>query len=177
MFLVPLPPGPFLEPSTVLSPPDDQNTKEKAAVSAQLPLSAKSLEELGGTVSWIQLERGILLRMAKRLSTTTNTTKSTVYEHFALSSDGKHYVCQCIKKDDDGEKQCDAKISSFSGPDKNAPTRASNLRRHLQRFHPKVLEAVNEKDSNENIASTSVAKKCSEIFYWSPITIKKILYI
>ncbi|KAM9301722.1 LOW QUALITY PROTEIN: uncharacterized protein PAF06_014937 [Gastrophryne carolinensis] len=95
--------------------------------------------------------------MAKRLLT-TNTTKSTVYEHFALSSDGKHYVCQCIRKDDDGEKQCDAKISSFSGPDKNAPTRASNLKRHLQRFHPKVLEAVNEKDSNENIASTSVTK-------------------
>ncbi|KAM9329115.1 LOW QUALITY PROTEIN: uncharacterized protein PAF06_019636 [Gastrophryne carolinensis] len=93
--------------------------------------------------------------MAKRLLT-TNTTKSTVYEHFALSSDGKHYVCQCIRKDDDGEKQCDAKISSFSGPDKNAPTRASNLKRH--RFHPKVLEAVNEKDSNENIASTSVTK-------------------
>ncbi|KAM9330121.1 LOW QUALITY PROTEIN: uncharacterized protein PAF06_009560 [Gastrophryne carolinensis] len=81
--------------------------------------------------------------MAKRLLT-TNTTKSTVYEHFALSSDGKHYVCQCI--------------SSFSGPDKNAPTRASNLKRHLQRFHPKVLEAVNEKDSNEKIASTSVTK-------------------
>ncbi|KAM9308920.1 LOW QUALITY PROTEIN: uncharacterized protein PAF06_013141 [Gastrophryne carolinensis] len=95
--------------------------------------------------------------MAKRLLT-TNTTKSTVYEHFALSSDGKHYVCQCIRKDDDGEKQCDAKISSFSGPDKNAPTRASNLKRHLQRLHPKVLEAVNEKDINENIASTSVTK-------------------
>ncbi|KAE8602380.1 hypothetical protein XENTR_v10013966 [Xenopus tropicalis] len=85
-------------------------------------------------------------------------TKSTVHDHFALSSDGKHYVCQCIKKDDDGEKKCDAKISRFSGPDKNAPTRASNLKRHLQRFHPKVLEAVNEKDSNENIASTSVTK-------------------
>ncbi|XP_044134821.1 AP-4 complex subunit mu-1 isoform X1 [Bufo gargarizans] len=95
--------------------------------------------------------------MAKRLST-TNTTKSTVYEHFASSSDGKHYVCQCIRKDDDGEKQCDAKISSFSGPGKNAPTRASNLKRHLQRFHPKVLEAVNEKDGNENIASTSGTK-------------------
>ncbi|KAM5158321.1 LOW QUALITY PROTEIN: uncharacterized protein ACMZJ9_009610 [Mantella aurantiaca] len=94
--------------------------------------------------------------MAKRLQT-TNTTKLTVYEH-ALSSDGKHYVCQCIRKDYDGEKQCDAKISSFGGPDKNAPTRASNLKRHLQHFHPKVLEALNEKDSNENIASTSVTK-------------------
>ncbi|KAM5125247.1 LOW QUALITY PROTEIN: uncharacterized protein ACMZJ9_022334 [Mantella aurantiaca] len=57
-----------------------------------------------------------------------------------------------------GEKQCDAKIISFGGPDKNAPTRASHLKRHLQRFHPKVLEALNEKDSNENIASTSVTK-------------------
>lgn len=110
--------------------------------------------------------------MAKRL----RTTKSTVYEHFALSSDGKHYVCQCIRKDYDGEKQCDAKISSFGGPDKNAPTRATNLKRQLQRFHPKVLEALNEKDSNENIASTSVTKNIQKST-GEQSQIRKFLYL
>ncbi|KAM4053246.1 LOW QUALITY PROTEIN: uncharacterized protein ACNLHF_005976 [Anomaloglossus baeobatrachus] len=45
---------------------------------------------------------------------------------------------------------------------KNAPTRASNLKRHLQRFHPEVLKAVDEKDciqTNEPVPSSSSQTK------------------
>lgn len=45
-----------------------------------------------------------------------------------------------------------------SGSDKNAPTRASNLKRHLQRYHPKILEFVNEKDTRTNKNLTTALK-------------------
>lgn len=75
-----------------------------------------------------------------------------------VTTDGKYYQCQCVVGDDDGEKVCDAKFSSFTGEkNRNTPSRASNLKRHLQRFHPKVFEAVLEKD-NTSIPSTSAKK-------------------
>ena len=86
--------------------------------------------------------------------------KSAVFEHFTITTDGKYYQCQCIVKDDDGEKLCAAKISSFTNSEKkDAPSRASNLKRHLQRIHPKVLEEVNKKDTSTNIPSTSGLRK------------------
>lgn len=48
-------------------------------------------------------------KMAKRVST---KTKSAVFEHFTVTTDGKYYQCQCVVGDDDGEKVCDAKFSS-----------------------------------------------------------------
>jgi hypothetical protein len=55
-------------------------------------------------------------------------------------------------EDDDGERLCETKLSCFSGSGsyKNAPTRASNLKRHLQCFHPKILDVVNEKDTSSS---------------------------
>ena len=41
-------------------------------------------------------------------------------KRFTITTDGKHYVCQCIREDDDYGKTCDTKISSFSGGNKNA---------------------------------------------------------
>ncbi|KAM4031892.1 uncharacterized protein ACNLHF_019269 [Anomaloglossus baeobatrachus] len=84
--------------------------------------------------------------------------KSAVFEHFTITQDRKHYVCQCMTNDPDENKCCEAKMSAYSGKDKNAPTRASNLKRHLQRFNPEVLKAVDEKDciqTNEPVPSSS----------------------
>ena len=47
-------------------------------------------------------------------------------------------------KDESGEKLCGAQLSAFSSLNKNAPSRASNLKRHLQRFHLKVSKLVVE---------------------------------
>ncbi|KAM4049182.1 LOW QUALITY PROTEIN: uncharacterized protein ACNLHF_006937, partial [Anomaloglossus baeobatrachus] len=82
--------------------------------------------------------------------------------HFTFTQDRKHYVCQCVTNDPDENKCCEAKMSAYSGKDKNAPTRASNLKRHLQRFHPEVLKAVDEKDciqTNEPVPSSSSQTK------------------
>ncbi|XP_073521308.1 protein MIS12 homolog isoform X1 [Phyllobates terribilis] len=73
--------------------------------------------------------------------------KSAVFEHFTVTQDKKHFVCQCMTSDPEENKCCDVKISAYSGSAKNAPTRASNLKRHLQRFHPEVFHAVTEKDN------------------------------
>ncbi|XP_073510784.1 uncharacterized protein [Phyllobates terribilis] len=69
--------------------------------------------------------------------------KSAVFEHFTVTQDEKYCVCQCMTSDSEENKCCDAKISAYSGSDKNAPTRASNLKRHLQRFHTEVFKAGN----------------------------------
>nr|CAD7595680.1 unnamed protein product [Timema genevievae] len=53
---------------------------------------------------------------------------------------------RCMTQDLGEDEYCDAKISADSGSGKNAPTRASNLKRDLQRIHPEVFKAVNEKD-------------------------------
>ena len=50
---------------------------------------------------------------------TTKRTKSCVYEHFALTMDKKHFVCQ--SKEEDGTP-CGAKISAnFGTTDRAAP--------------------------------------------------------
>ncbi|KAM4018767.1 LOW QUALITY PROTEIN: uncharacterized protein ACNLHF_008010 [Anomaloglossus baeobatrachus] len=87
--------------------------------------------------------------------------KSAVFEHFTITQHRKHYVCQCMTNDPDENKCCEAKMSAYSGKDKNAPTRASNLKRHLQRFHPEVLKAVDEDciQTNEPVPSSSSQTK------------------
>jgi hypothetical protein len=61
----------------------------------------------------------------------TVLTKSAVFGHFESSTDGRHFVCQCTIQEAEGEKYCNAKISAYSGTEKNAPTRASNLKNTL----------------------------------------------
>ena len=51
-------------------------------------------------------------------------TKSAVFEYLIITSDEEYFVCQCMIDDDDGERLCETKLSSISGYDKNAPTRA-----------------------------------------------------
>ena len=84
--------------------------------------------------------------------------KSAVFEHYTITQDGKHFVCQCMANDPDENKCCGVKISTYTGKGKNAPTRASNLMRHLQRFHSELFKVVKDKDciqSNEPVTSTS----------------------
>ena len=83
--------------------------------------------------------------------------ESNVFEYFSLTEDSKNYVCQCSVDASDDEKFCESKISAYSGANKNAPTRASNLKRHLQRFHPKIYEEVNKIDKVSSVASHSSA--------------------
>ncbi|XP_076057964.1 uncharacterized protein LOC143035181 isoform X2 [Oratosquilla oratoria] len=89
--------------------------------------------------------------MAQRLK-----PKSVVFEYFSPSCDGKYFVCQCqVTKGDDEEEICGANINFYSSDGKSAPTRASNLKRHLQRHHPKVLKIVTKRDrenKKDNVA-------------------------
>ncbi|CAL1535207.1 unnamed protein product [Lymnaea stagnalis] len=71
--------------------------------------------------------------------------KSAVYQHFSLTDDGKYYVCEVV--DENSMKSCGAKISAFCGLGKSSPSRASNLKRHLQRHHPAVLMLIIAKDA------------------------------
>ncbi|XP_023222406.1 uncharacterized protein LOC111623902 [Centruroides sculpturatus] len=83
-----------------------------------------------------------------------SNSKSAVFEYYKLTTDGKYYQCKCIVENDDGKHVCEAKISAFASSEKkNAPTRAGNLKRHLQRLHPKILQEVNEKDNSRNTSS------------------------
>ena len=79
------------------------------------------------------------------------SSKSAAFEYFTFSSDGKFYLCQCRIGDNDDEI-CNAKLSAFTGNDsKSAPTRAGNLKRHLQRLHPGVHTKVIEKTCKTNL--------------------------
>ena len=84
--------------------------------------------------------------------------KSAVFEYFALTSDFKHYVCQCpcIKSKDDGVI-CNVKISGSGGGTSkgHTPTRASNLKRHLERYHPDIFKRVQEKDKASSAKATA----------------------
>jgi hypothetical protein len=82
--------------------------------------------------------------------------KSTAFEHFKISDDGKHYVCKCLKSNEHNEQGvCGTLISAFAGTGQNAPTRASNLKRHLQRIHPEVAETVEQKDKAATLSDNA----------------------
>ena len=40
-------------------------------------------------------------------------TKSAVFQYFTITTDEKYFVCQCMIDDDDGERLCETKLSSF----------------------------------------------------------------
>jgi len=76
----------------------------------------------------------------------TFPVKSSVFEHYTVTTDNKHFECQCVIEDDFEKKICESRISAYRGTDKNLPTRAPNLKRHLKRFHPEISKEVIEKD-------------------------------
>lgn len=87
-------------------------------------------------------------------------TKSHVFNYFVETDDGQNCKCQCLKSKgtDDTEEICGALLSGFRGTGPNAPTRAANLKRHLQRHHPNIAEKVNKEDEALNKPSESAVK-------------------
>ena len=71
--------------------------------------------------------------------------KSSAFDYFSISEDGKYFVCLCKIEKNEGQN-CNATISTFYGCEKNVPTRTSNIKRHLQRHHANIYETVCEKD-------------------------------
>ena len=65
--------------------------------------------------------------------------KSNVFEYFSLTEDTKYFICQCSVDASDDKKFCESKISAYSGANKNAPTRASNLKKTPPTFSSKNL--------------------------------------
>ena len=87
--------------------------------------------------------------------------RSSVFEHFTVTTDNKHFECQCVIEDDFEKKNCESRISAYCGTDKNRPTRASNLKRHLERFHPEISNKVTEKDKAAAITQQASAATAS----------------
>lgn len=87
--------------------------------------------------------------------------KSAVFEYFVLNEDKSFFVCQ-VKN---GGEQCKANISAYSASKEhkgNAPTRASNLKRHLQRKHLDIYKSVEEKDKFQDPCN-STSKNAHQI--------------
>ncbi|CAJ0957964.1 unnamed protein product [Ranitomeya imitator] len=84
--------------------------------------------------------------------------KSVVFEHFTGTQDKKTF-CVSVSVTQVKTKTVMPKSSS----DRNAPSRASNLRRHLQCCHPEVFKAVIEKDhSSTKKPETSTSCQAKE---------------
>lgn len=102
-------------------------------------------------------------------------TKSAVFEYFTVSTDGNYFICHCKKgntEDGENEQFCGSQIRSYTSSDKKLPTKTgkmSNLKRHLQRFHPEILEIVNKKDSEVSKVILSGDKNCT-MGQMSPLT-------
>ena len=89
----------------------------------------------------------------------TKSHKSALLNYFTATSDGKHYICQCRKENNmQNEERCAAIISAISSPDKSstsATAKASNLKRHLQRFHPHVFQVITAKGCDKSVTRSS----------------------
>lgn len=72
--------------------------------------------------------------------------KSTVNEYFKKTEDDLFFVCQA--KDDSEKQICGIKISAFGGKGSSAPSRVSNMKRHIQRHHPNLYKIICEKDDS-----------------------------
>ena len=55
-------------------------------------------------------------------------------------------LCSVKSHGEEEEKECGEKISSFTGGKSHSPTRASNLKRHLNRKHKEIYEKVVQRD-------------------------------
>ena len=89
--------------------------------------------------------------------TPKSQARSIAFNYFLISNDGKHYICRC-KKEDSVEQLCAAKMSTNSdSKSPNLTGKTSNLKRHLQRFHPKIYELIIKKDST--VATSAKSQK------------------
>lgn len=89
---------------------------------------------------------------------------SAVFDYFSLNSDESFHVCKVV--DGDNNTACGSKISAYTGEGSSAPSRTSNLKRHLQRFHSTVYKLVEENDNKNkhlNVASSSKTKQQGSI--------------
>lgn len=88
--------------------------------------------------------------------------KSAVFEYFSLTEDGCYYVCQChVPNSDEDDRICNAKISSKVS--NSSSSRAGNLKRHIKSFHPKIMNEINEKDTQTASCVTSCALKSTPV--------------
>jgi len=104
----------------------------------------------------------------------TKKSKSSVFDFFSLSDDQKQFLCQCVTYNKDEEIACNVKISnSTAGTSKaNAPSRASNLKRHLKYRHPDIFDKVTKQDEErqqqqQTQASSSNSRQSSMSSYIS----------
>ena len=109
--------------------------------------------------------------------------KSAVFDYFKLSEDGKSFICKCKvkdKSDTEEREECGDKISSFTGGKSHSPTRASNLKRHLNRKHLDIFDEVNKEDEKNIIkkgatnATASTSKQTKQLEVTSFMITQKI---
>lgn len=103
---------------------------------------------------------------------TRTKARSAAFDYFILSNDGNYFICHCKKDDDAGEQFCGTKISSLTTTSSASKTptntgKTSNVKRHLQRFHPKIYEVVNNKDIQMTTSTRNM--KCT-VGQMSPLT-------
>lgn len=72
--------------------------------------------------------------------------KVGVLQYFCLSKEKNVFVCQVLIN---GDKLCNSEFSAGKGKSGYAPTRLSNLKRHLERLHPKEFTLMEEKESDK----------------------------
>ena len=98
--------------------------------------------------------------------------RSTAFDYFLISNDEKHYICQ-YKKEDSVKQLCAGKMSTNSDTKSaNLTDKTSNLKRHLQRFHPKIYELVIKKDSTVATSAKSQKSYIAKKWYHSQISLK-----
>lgn len=71
---------------------------------------------------------------------------SPIYTYFELAEDSSSYLCQGIIVVNEKEVKCDGKIKVATSSSQGS--RASNLRRHLERAHPKEYKELMQKEQN-----------------------------
>lgn len=72
--------------------------------------------------------------------------KSALFNYFKTTPDGKFYECQCYTKEGDTEQMCNAQFTAC---------KTSNLKRHLHRNHPQILDEVNKAGMKRKIDTPS----------------------
>ena len=75
------------------------------------------------------------------------------------------------------EERCPAKISAISSADKSSTSitaKTSNLKRHLQRFHPHVFQVITAKECDESVTRSSEQRatpSLKDYFHTSKVTV------
>ncbi len=89
-----------------------------------------------------------------------NKCKSAAFNYFEVSEDDMFFVCTCevAKYKENGNRRCGAKIRKQGINGKRTSIRISNLKRHLERFHPIDYEHVIESD--KSLESAKLTTSC-----------------